>query len=444
MSIVEEAPQLIELMREVDPARLNRLLLRQRGPTVGGRYVHWDKLRHRTPPGDLTVREWWLGLKIAREPLRHRLPLQAVDFEAFWYALPDPVLEALHQVDQRASGEIAISEEVTNRATRDRYIVSSLIEEAITSSQLEGASTTHRVAKEMLRTGRSPRTRDELMIVNNFAAMNRVRTWVGDLTADRVLELHRVVTQGTLENPDAAGRMQRPDEQRVHVQAPDGEVVFEPPPASELPDRLGQMCEFANGAGVEGFMHPVVRAMLLHFWLAHDHPFEDGNGRTARALFYWAMLRHGYWLTEFLSISRILRQAPMQYARSFLYTERDGGDTTYFVLHQLEVMLRAIDQLHSYLRVKMKEIRDSERLLRQTGVNHRQASLISHALRHPFASYTFKSHERSHGVVYQSARTDLLDLEARGYLTRRKLGRALQFHPADDLQHRLEAVAPTP
>lgn len=397
--------------------------------------MHWDDVRRREPPDGLPLRDWWLAIKLARSALMHPIPLRDRSGRPFSFGMPDQVQEMVHQVDQRASGEIAISEEVTNSATRDRYIVSSLIEEAITSSQLEGASTTHRVAKEMLRVGRAPRTRDERMIVNNFRAMNTVREWGhAPLTPDMVLDLHRVVTEGTLDHPDAAGRLQRPDEDRVHVQDPDGEIVFVPPPADELPERLAAMCRFANGEGIDGFMHPVVRAILVHFWLAHDHPFEDGNGRTARALFYWSMLAQDYWLTEFLSISRILRQAPVQYGRSFLHTELDEGDTTYFIIYQLRVILRAIDDLHQHLRRKMAEIRESERVLPRAGLNHRQRAVISHALRHPFADYTIRSHQRTHGVVYQSARTDLLELEERGLLERHTVGQSYHFRPVTDLR----------
>jgi len=99
---------------------------------------------------------------------------------------------------------------------------------------------------------------------------------------------------------------------------------------------------------------------------AYDHPFEDGNGRTARALFYWSMLRHGYRLTEFLSISSLLNRAPGRYGRAFLYTETDGLDAAYFVLNQLRIILRAIDELHAYLARKVREVRETERLLGRT------------------------------------------------------------------------------
>ena len=175
------------------------------------------------------------------------------------------------------------------------------------------------------------------MILNNYRAMSDVREMRGrPLTAEAVLALHRAVTAETLADPDAAGRLQLPAEDRVEVCDVDGNVLHRPPPAEHLSERLREMVRFANaehGTNTDGgtFLHPVIRAIVLHFWLAYDHPFADGNGRTARALFYWAMLRQGYWIFEFLSISPFLKRTPEQYARAFLYAETDESDATYFI-----------------------------------------------------------------------------------------------------------------
>jgi Fic family protein len=188
------------------------------------------------------------------------------------------------------------------------------------------------------------------------------------------------------------------------------------------------------------FVHPVIRSILLHFWLAYDHPFKDGNGRTARALFYWSMLRHGYWMCEFISISQIIRRAPAQYYRAFLHTETDDNDLTYFLLHQIEVLRRAIQQLHEYIKRKTTELRMLEQELRgMRFLNHRQRALISHGLRHAGARYTIHSHQSSHDVVYETARSDLMDLADRGLLDRRKMGRTWVFSPPRDRHERLTA-----
>jgi Fic family protein len=258
------------------------------------------------------------------------------------------------------------------------------------------------------------------------------------LTPEMVLELHRIVTEDTLDDPDAAGRLQAHDEDRVGVFDEYGELLHTPPDAADLPHRLQTMCDFANREDEnDDYLHPVVRSIILHFWLAYDHPFIDGNGRTARALFYWSMLHRGYWLTEFLTVSSVLKKAPAKYARSYLYTEWDDNDLTYFVLHQLGVMLRAIDELQEYLGRKMREVRDTEQLLKTTNLNHRQVALIGYALRTPGATFTFRTHQTSHNIAYQSARNDLLDLEALGLLRKRKTGRAFTFFPVDDLAEEL-------
>jgi Fic family protein len=276
------------------------------------------------------------------------------------------------------------------------------------------------------------------MILNNFNGLEFIRDHREPLTPEVVLELHRILAVDTLDPADV-GRLQHTDEERVAVTDVNGNVLHRPPPADELEHRLADLCAFANGElNPPGFLHPVMRAILIHFWLAYDHPFVDGNGRTARALFYWSMLRAGYWLTEYLSISRILRAAPAKYGRSFLYTESDDGDTTYFALYQLSVICRAIDDLHDYLARKMAELRDVERTIKASAeFNPRQLALLGHAMRHPETAYTFEGHRRSHGIVYQSARSDILDLAERGLLVRRKLGRKFVFDPAPGLAARL-------
>jgi Fic family protein len=442
---VAPAPTISELISKVVDQGAERLpeLLR-RGLVEDGRdYVHWDKLRQLTPPDDLSPEEWWLLIKWGRQNVQRAIPLTDASGNHFVYGVPDLVARRLHYVDQRCAGEVAMSEVVTADAqARQRYLVNSLMEEAIRSSQLEGATTTRRVAKELLRTGRAPKDRSERMILNNYRAMQYMRDDMpGELTPQTVIELQRILTSGTLDNPDSAGRLQRADEERIAVvNRIDGTVVHTPPPAAQLPERLQALCDFANeGESPDRFIHPVLRAILLHFWLAYDHPFEDGNGRTARALFYWYMRTHGYWLVEYLSISRILRHAPGKYTRAFLLTETDERDSTYFIVYHLDVIQRAVEQLHDYLRQKIKDVRDVEALLKGSDrFNYRQFALLANALRVPDAVYTFQTHASSHGVTHETARADLIPLVEMGFLEQRRQGRRYIFSPPIDLPKRLK------
>jgi Fic family protein len=357
-------------------------------------------------------------MKIARHAGAKPLPLTDARDMPFHYVLTPGMHEALHIIDSKAAGRIGMPEQVGTPGPRERFLVSSLVEEAITSSQLEGASTTRAAAVDMIRFGRSPANRSERMIFNNYEAMAFIRQHQRDrLTPDLVLRLHRLLTSGTL-SENAVGRVQTAADERIQVGSNvTGEVLHTPPPADQLEERLTRLCNFANGRDSGEFLHPVIRAIVLHLWLGYDHPFEDGNGRVARALFYWAMLHQGYWLFEFISISAILKGAPAQYARSYLYTETDENDATYFILYQLDVVKRALSAAERYLEKKSRQISETEQALREQGeFNYRQLALLSHALRKPSAEYTVKSHQMSHTVAYATSRADLLDLVARGLL----------------------------
>ncbi len=414
-------------------------------PDPKGEYYHWDKLRHLTPPDGLSVEEWWFTVKTARKALYKSIPHTDVAGEPFKYAQPDIVNRLLHQITRDASGLIQSPEAVLNLHTKETYLVNSLIEEAITSSQLEGAVTTRKVAKEMIRRNREPKDNSERMIVNNYHAMQFI-TEIKDeeLTPSIVLELHRILTTGTLENPNAVGRLRQTNDIYVGDER-DATTLHVPPRAEELEKRIDNMCRFANDNNATGFTHPVIKAILLHFMLAYDHPFEDGNGRTARALFYWSMLNDGYWLIEFISISRILKSAPAKYTRSYLYTETDDNDATYFIVCQLEVIVRAIKDLYTYFEKKAREIRTVERIIRRSPtlrdvLNHRQIALLNRALKKPHSVFHIESHRSAHNVTYQTARTDLLKLEELGLLEKSKQGKAFVFTAPDDLKSRLERL----
>ncbi len=446
MKVPRTPPSLGSITEKLGPQGVLRLLNIE--PLQQGRYLHWDELRHRPVPEGLDHESWWAGIKIARQASSRPLPLIDKQGRAMSFATPDLVLKALHEIDRQAAGEIVMDHPIVSGEDRNRYLINSLIEEAITSSQLEGASTTREVAKDMLRSGRKPRDASERMILNNYRVMQQIRRLKDKpFTPELILELHRIATENTLDPPDAAGRLRRADERVSVMDATHTVVLHTPPEANSLPERLQRLCEFANqSASAEPFVHPVVRAILVHFMLGYDHPFSDGNGRTARALFYWSLARSSYWLMEYVSISRLLRQAPAQYARAYLHTETDDNDTTYFIVHQLEVIEQAIAALHGYLKRKMGEQRNAESLLREAPrlsdqLNHRQVAVLSHALRHPGHGYTVKSHQRSHRITTQTARTDLQKLAELGLLDQRQRGRAFVFVAWPDLAERLRAAS---
>ncbi|MFC1480794.1 Fic family protein [Candidatus Neomarinimicrobiota bacterium] len=411
-------------------------------PLPNGKYLHWDKLSQLDPPAGIDAKTWWIGIKLARRALYQSLPLVDSEGCLFKFAPIELLNQLVWEIDRGGTGKFSDGSSLNLAEVSDSQYTRSLLDEAITSSQLEGAATTAAVAREMLLDGRRPQDKHEWMIHNNYVALEYIRDLKGvPLTENIVLDLHKILTNHTLDDEAAVGCYRSADEDIKVIDVTDGTVLHQPPQASELPDRMARLCDFANG--VDGqFIHPVLRAVMLHFQLAYDHPFVDGNGRTARALFYWAMARYDYWLCEYISISSILLQAPSKYARAFLYTETDESDLTYFLEYNLNVISKAISILRESIADNAQQLGKATDALGSNpiyrSINGRQQGIISYALDHPGFLFTIEAHRKLNTLSYQTARTDLLGLAELGLLDMHKRGRAFIFGVPTDLKQRLE------
>ena len=401
---------------------------------MNDRYMHWDRLRHFPLPERLDAHEQaWAAVKVSRSPNLRSLPISQMELGSkIKYWSPPAHLEWLHQIDQQGGGSIGAFSDNLHRGD-ERYLISSLMEEAISSSMLEGASTTHKKAKALLRSNRKPKTKSERMIFNNYLAIHEIRDRKDNrLTPSMLLELQEILTNETLGDPNDSGRFRSNDDEVTVRNRSDGTLLFTPP-LDHVEERVQEICNFANSNSTS-FVHPVIKAIVLHYAIGYVHPFPDGNGRTARAVFYWYMHKHGYWLFQYLPISRIVMSCVGKYKRAYLYSESDDGDVTYFIHFHLRVIVRAIKELHDYLAEKQEEIRRATDLLKSNpGLNHRQVSLLTKAVKEPDQMFTISHHASVHRVTYPTSRTDLLDLEKRGFLMRTKSGRQLVFFPVDNL-----------
>ncbi|MGH1366417.1 MAG: Fic family protein [Calditrichia bacterium] len=410
------------------------------------RYLHWDELKHRTPPDGLTSEQWWAGMKRARKSLYQYLPFTDTNNNQFHFSILNKVSADLHWLDMNAGGVIKSDEGIINPYTKAVFFKRSLEEEAINSSLLEGAVTTRHEAKKMIRSKREPRDKSEQMILNNYHAMQFINENRDEkLTSSMVLELHRIVTEKTFETESKSGAFRAEKDIVEVVDNSSGEVLHTPPNANELSDRLDKLCMFANQEDDSKFIHPLIKGIILHYVLAYDHPFIDGNGRTARALFYWAAISSGYWQLEFVSISKVIYRAPAKYGRAFLFSETDDNDITYFLLHQVDVLMKAIHELQEYLRQKLDGVRQAEKLLEQNRklkgkLNFRQLALLRHALKHPNSLYLIKEHQLKHGISYETARKDLLIMsDGLGLFKKLLDGKALVFNAPENLEERIKA-----
>lgn len=413
-----------------------------------GRYLHWEEFRWRVPPTvDKDVA--WCVTKLARMAQLRSLPdLVSEGGHVMKYCVPDSLQGYLHTIDRLCAPLLQANDATTvSNAERNRYLVESLMmEEAISSSQLEGAATTRKVAKEMLETERSPRNEDERMIFNNFMLMKIAKhSKDEEISLDLIRYFHSIATQGTEKNTVTPGEFRVTDD--VYVADANDEVVHQPPQAIKLISRLQRVCDFANAHhdGLEGrpFIHPAVKAIILHFMIGYEHPFADGNGRTARAIFYWFMLKKGYWPFEYISISALLKKAPIKYGESYLYSETDDFDLTYFVDYQLRIISRAIDQFLNYLEKKKREYYELMTWLDNVGIagklNYRQGQLLRKAIRSPGRVFTVKEIKNDFNVSDNTARADLMLLVKLKVLAQAKEGKTVQFIARADAQSNLKS-----
>ncbi len=425
---------------QLTPEIVGRVLPHLSPTLPDGRYLHWDELRHRPPPEGLSSTDWWVAQSYARRVNRVSIPMMLdLNGENFWFCRLDAIDRATHELDRRDVARTLV-EQLGDQQVKRQYRVDQLIEEAINSSVLEGAKLTTRAqAKAMIRDGTAPSSRGERMVMNNYLAMQKLLGMVpADLTLDDLLEIHAILGEDALDASDGAGRLRKRTENVRVEDAVTGDVWFVPPDADELPARLEQMLAFANDDDPTPFLHPVVRAIVLHFWLAYLHPFVDGNGRMARALFYWQMLRSGYDFAQYLSISGPIDRSPRSYYLAFAHTETDGGDLSYFLLHQLKVLKKATDDLLDHLRERSRRLNEVSAALENTGhLNSRQQAVLTYLVRNPKQWVTIAGHQKSHEVAYLTARKDLQVLEDLGHLRRVQIGKQHRYLPTEDFVRRI-------
>lgn len=426
MKLPMPAPNFDELWNEIiqRPENFTKILSAE---VNDAEYLHWDQLRYKEVPKGFNHREWWLALKLQRRKQSRRIGLVDKSGRNFSFSMTDELLRMSEEIARRAGALNSPGSLKLGQASEVNYVVRSLVEEAVTSSQLEGASTSRRDAVAMLESGRRPVTKSEIMILNNYQAMQQIKeSYESDMSPEAVKELHRVLTDGTLDDPSEAGKLETAEHERVAVwDDSSGEVLHRPPAAELLPQRLEDLCSFANGQMKnEPYFPPVVRAVIVHFMFGYDHYFVDGNGRTARTMFYWSMLREGYWLSEYVTISKLLRKAPSRYSNAYLYTEDDESDLTYFIHYQLKIFLRALDELDEYIDVKLKETKELRRALEDPSseLTYRQADIVRHLVDEDSSGIRAAAYARRFKVSEQTARNDLNQLSDMGYLVKRRQG----------------------
>ena len=255
--------------------------MKQLVQSVNDHYEYWDKAKYKALPPGFTPEDLWRFVAADRRTKIVQVwPKYHVHF-----SLTGMMQQQCHQYDMNFGGSWG-ADSLIQDEHRERYLVSSLMEEAISSSQMEGAATTRRVAKDMLRRHATPRDRSQQMIVNNYQTIRFIVEHKQEpLTMEMLLHIHHLMTDRTMERPEDAGQFRKNDDVVVE-NAITHDIVHRPPSYRDIPQFVDDLCSFFNASQPPTFIHPIIRGIVIHFMLAYMHPFVDGNGRTSRALYY--------------------------------------------------------------------------------------------------------------------------------------------------------------
>ena len=411
--MIESSPHISneQLVKAVES--MNKPEIRTLVDEINDKYLYWSDIKYKKTAENvenISPTELWACVKFSRLLQRHTV----------WkkynisFSLTNSMQRLCHYFDMNFGGSWGNHSLIPNKS-KEQYLISSLMEEAISSSQMEGASTTRKVAKEMLRKEISPRSRSEQMIYNNYVSIRFIVEHKNKpLTKELLQQIHSLMTYKTLENSADEGRF-RENNDIVVGNSITGEVVHTPPTYTDIPDFVDSLCAFFNNTDNGMFVHPIIRAIIVHFMIAYVHPFVDGNGRTARALFYWYMLKSGYWLTEYLSISRVIYKSKASYERAYLHAEADGNDIGYFITYHLRTLELAFQELKRYIDKKSQQQQTLD-FLRLGYLNERQSMILSLLHENPRLVLTVKELQNRFAVSHPTVKLDLDALVERGFL----------------------------
>ncbi|SFU57593.1 hypothetical protein [Xenorhabdus koppenhoeferi] len=201
---VEQSPKLD--FTNLDFVKFGKYLSKYSIVDKKGRYLHWSQLKWRVPNKE--AENIWYAVKFRRDQAKKNMGLFDKNGNEFHFCIHDSLEPKLHKIVQLGAGKVAaIAGSQASGQVQQNYLVSSLLmEEAITSAQLEGAATTRADAKKMLEEELAPSTPDERMILNNYMLLRLANKRKQEpLTRDLMLEFHRIATHGVSENENIPG-----------------------------------------------------------------------------------------------------------------------------------------------------------------------------------------------------------------------------------------------
>ena len=401
-------------------------------------YLFWDSFRFKIPDQKgFSSKQIWHFVRQLRNLSSFKTPVITETGESFKFLRLSTTDEYLHRIDMFAGGRLFNMGPSITESSKQTYLNRGLMEEAIASSQLEGAHTTRKAAKEMLVEKKAPKNESEQMILNNYKTMSSILDDYKhrEMSLELLYEMHATLTEETIDKTEQFRLRKDSDEIVVQGQLGSEDFITHVPPSEKFIEKeIHRLIDYANDKNEKNFTHPIIKAIYLHFWIGYLHPFTDGNGRLARSIFYWYLLKKEYWTFMYLPISTIIKKAPKQYAMAYIYAEQDELDITYFYDFQIKKILQAIDEFEKYLDTKVSENSVIEKKIsKKYHFNDRQKQLVYYLISDTDPSVSISSHMTLHSITRQTATKDLKSLEEAGLIKAVKTGKFVKYYPSAKL-----------
>ena len=232
-------------------------------------FEYWDSIKYKKCPLGCTSHQLWAMVKASRI----KNSIRIWDKYCLRLSLTNAMQKMCHHFDMSWGGSWGDSSTI-DANNKEQYLISSLMEEAIYSSQMEGAATTRKVAKDMLRKKMTPQDKSQQMIHNNFQTIQYIVEHKDEpLSEELLLQVHRLMTDKTMQHPEDAGRI-RNNNDVVVENGITHETVHVPPSYKEIPQFIEDLCSFFNEQNPRQFIHPIIRGIVIHFMISYVHKSE--------------------------------------------------------------------------------------------------------------------------------------------------------------------------
>jgi Fic family protein len=380
-----------------------------------GRYLSLSEIKHRIQQQGKLTSDW---AELAKKMVVNRkvgsIPLFMSSInKKFWFFPSDSLTRKLNEIERLG---LDLYNRINQQALfREAFFMDSTIEEAITSAIYEGAHSTRAQAQQLIASGNKPKNKDEWMLVNNFRAMNWVQQHRDEAVSEElILQLHRIVTENTMEGDDVnfSGKFRN-------------DKIFVGPHEGVEHAHIRQAIAEAITLTTQNprYIHPLIRGILVHYFIAYIHPFFDGNGRTARALFYFKAMRNKLDYIQLLSVSAYLKEHGSQYEKAFEKVVSNDFDVTYFIdfcLDSIHSALTAVSKKVSYL-LRVNALRE------QLGLSPNQVGLLQRMALQRFRTVSSEEYAAQISMSREAARQELKALAEHGLIDEAKSGKKLVY-----------------